>query len=510
VSRPVVPYATTLTPPPRARRSIFTRSLRWRLIITTATATALILGLCGIVLDASIRRSLTGEFDSSLERNARAILPLIYQRGSKIVAPELAEMREFKRPARPEYFEIRDLNTKKDTLSPSLGDTSLGLPSTRFEVEITPLNLPDGRPGRAVSIRFKPDFRIDESEDTPPEQQKQHVFVFIMARDTLELLNTLNRTRWLLLLVFSGATICSAALMAIIIQRGLRSTGKLAARIARIDDSTLGQRLEMDGAPTELMPVVQRLNDLLQRLQDTLEREKAFSSDVAHELRTPLSGLETALEVSASQRRSPEEYERVITRCLDVSRRMHVMVDNLLMLARAESKQLVVQREPMDLAELCREAWSNFEQRAEERKLGVEWRVPPDCVVNSDQEKIRLLLHNFFDNAVSYTDPGGRITISIDRKPKARLQVSNTGSRLSAEDATHVFERFWRGDRARTAGSHCGLGLTLCRNIAVVLGAAIIAKSEGGLFTVALELPGPAKETVPAPLVPSPSGRGLG
>ena len=195
------------------------------------------------------------------------------------------------------------------------------------------------------------------------------------------------------------------------------------------------------------MPVVQRLNDLLQRLQDTLEREKAFSSDVAHELRTPLSGLETALEVSASQRRSPEEYERVIQRCLDVSRRMHVMVDNLLMLARAESKQLVVQREPVDLADLSREAWTNFQQRADERKLHIDWRVPADCIVDSDQEKIRLLLHNFFDNAVSYTDQGGRITIAIERRPKATLQVSNTGSRLTAEDATHVFERFWRGDR---------------------------------------------------------------
>ena len=243
------------------------------------------------------------------------------------------------------------------------------------------------------------------------------------------------------------------------------------------------------------MPVVQRLNDLLQRLQDTLEREKAFSSDVAHELRTPLSGLETALEVSASQRRSPEEYERVISRCLDVSRRMHAMVDNLLMLARAESKQLVVQRDHRWIcADLCREAWTNFQQRADERKLHIDWRVPDDCVVNSDQEKIRLLLHNFFDNAVSYTDQGGRITIAIECRPKARLQVSNTGSRLTAEDATHVFERFWRGDRARTAGNHCGLGLTLCRNIAQVLGGAIAAKSDGGVFSVTLEFPEPARE----------------
>jgi signal transduction histidine kinase len=212
--------------------------------------------------------------------------------------------------------------------------------------------------------------------------------------------------------------------------------------------------------------------------------------------------LETALEVAAAQRRNPEEYERVIARCLDVCRRMHAMVDNLLMLARAESKQLVVQREPMDLADLCREAWTNFQLRADERKLHIDWRLPHDCIVNSDQEKIRLLLHNFFDNAVSYTDAGGQITITVDRAPKARVQVSNTGSRLSAEDAAHVFDRFWRGDRARTAGTHCGLGLTLCRNIAQVLGGSIVARSQGGVFSVSFELPEPARE-LPAAAVAS-------
>jgi two-component system heavy metal sensor histidine kinase CusS len=477
-----------------------TRSLRWRLIITTATATALILGLCGIVLDARIRATLTADFDASLQRNAEAIKPLVSQRGVKtILDPQLTSMREFTTPARPECFEVRDLTANKSTRSQQLGSASLPVSPSFFNTDIQSLTLPDGRPGRAVLVRFDPDFRVDESEDTPATR---HKFQLIVARDTLDLQKTLMNLRWLLLLVCSGATIVSAMLMAVIIQRGLRSTGKLAARIARIDDSTLGQRLEADGAPSELMPVVSRLNDLLQRLQDTLEREKAFSSDVAHELRTPLSGLETALEVSASQRRSPEEYERVIQRCLDVSRRMHVMVDNLLMLARAESKQLVVQREPVDLADLCREAWTMFQQRADERKLQIEWRAADDCVVNSDQEKIRLLLSNFFDNAVSYTDQGGRITISIERRPKARLQVSNTGSRLSAEDATHVFERFWRGDRARTAGSHCGLGLTLCRNIAQVLGGTITARSDAGVFSVMLEFPEPARE-VPAAAVAS-------
>jgi two-component system, OmpR family, heavy metal sensor histidine kinase CusS len=472
------------------------RSLRWRLIITTAAATALILGLCGITLDATIRKNLSDEFDASLLTTAKAQLPLITQKGTKfLVDAGLAQNREYKRPDRAvEYYEVRDESAKGDTIirSPSLGDSKLTLATPASDSAVQYLILPDGRPGRAASIRFKPYFEQAQSEEQPASA---HTLVFIVTRNTVGLSDTLSRMRWLILAVCSAATIASAALMAILIQRGLRSTGKLAARIAKIDDVTTAERIEFDDAPTEFMPIVQRLNDLLQRLKDTFEREKSFSSDVAHELRTPLSGLETALEVSASQRRSPEEYERVITRCLDVSRRMHAMVDNLLMLARAEAKQLVVQREPMDLAELCREAWIHFQQRAEDRKLNIEWQLPDDCVINSDQEKIRLLLHNFYDNAVSYTDVAGTITILVRRSPQACIEVSNTGSRLSAEDASHVFERFWRGDRARTAsGNHCGLGLTLCRNIAQVLGGSIEAKSERGRFTVTFQLPQVAKQ----------------
>jgi heavy metal sensor kinase len=403
----------------------------------------------------------------------------------------------FTTPVRPEYFEVRDLNTGAHKGSQQLGSAQINLPSTRFNSETQALALPDGRPGRVVSVRFKPDERHFDRDNNLEDsvEQKPHVLVLIVARDTLDLQKTLTNLRWLLLIVCSGAIIASAALMATIIRRGLRSTGKLATRISRINDSTLGERLEMDGAPTELMPVVQRLNDLLQRLQDAFAREKSFSSDVAHELRTPLSGLETALEVTAAQRRPPEEYERVIARCLDVSRRMHAMVDNLLMLARAESKQLIVQREPVDLTDLSREVWIHYQSQADERKLHVDWRIPEDCIVNSDQEKLRLLLNNFFDNAVSYTDSGGRITISIDRAPKATLRVANTGSRLTPEDVPHVFDRFWRGDRARTAaGNHCGLGLTLCQNIAQVLGAKISAKSEGGVFTMTFELPEAARQ----------------
>src|SRR5580765_5700087 len=179
-------------------------SLRWRLIITTAAATALILGLCGIILDARIRAMLTNEFDDSLERNAEAIKPLIFQKGLSIILdPQLNAMPEFTTPARPEYFEVRDLNTGAHKGSQQLGSATLNLPSTRFNSESQALALPDGRPGRVVSIRFKPDERHFNRDDNLEDsvEQKPHVLVLIVARDTFDLQKTLTNLRWLLLIV---------------------------------------------------------------------------------------------------------------------------------------------------------------------------------------------------------------------------------------------------------------------------------------------------------------------
>ena len=250
------------------------RSLRWRLIITTAAATALILGLCGITLDATIRKNLSDEFDASLLTTARAQLPLITQKGTKfLVDAGLAQSRDYKRPDHPEYYEVRDESAKGDTIirSSSLGDSKLSIATHASDSAVQFLILPDGRPGRAASIRFKPYFEQAQSEEQPASA---HTLVFIVTRQTVQLSDTLSRMRWLILAVCSAATIASAALMAILIQRGLRSTGKLAARIAKIDDVTMAERIEFDDAPTEFMPIVQRLNDLLQRLKDTFRAGK--------------------------------------------------------------------------------------------------------------------------------------------------------------------------------------------------------------------------------------------
>jgi signal transduction histidine kinase len=290
-------------------------------------------------------------------------------------------------------------------------------------------------------------------------------------------------------------------LLAWIIGRGLRPVNAIAGRIARVGRRSLSDRLEPSGVPRELLPIVDRLNGLLERLELAFSRERAFTADVAHELRTPLAGLETAIEVCASRTRQPQEYQKVLSQCLGVTRQMHAMVDSLLILARADGRTLAVSQTSFCLNTLLNETWKPFADRAARRRLHLIRSGEPDGPICSDREKLRQILHNLFDNAVSYADEGGTLTIRIAAQAGlVSIVVANSGSRLSQDQADHAFERFWRGDAARSeTGSHCGLGLAITRELVTVIGGTIsLNSSEGGDFLVHLTLPATPHQASPA------------
>jgi len=279
----------------------------------------------------------------------------------------------------------------------------------------------------------------------------------------------------------------------VVVGRGLRPVREVAARIAGVGDGDLSERIRLDHAPSEVQPVIARINELLERLEAAFTRERAFSADVAHELRTPLAGVQTALDVCATQLRSPEAYQLVIAQCRASMRRMSAMVDNLLTLARAESGQLSINREIVDLGAFLADCWAPFGARAAERQLTVEWNLADDLTISTDREKLRLVIYNLLDNAVTHVNAGGHLIISAGSDGSGEpvlVEVRNTGCPMPPADAERVFERFWRGDQARRdSGGHCGLGLSLCKRIVTLLDGRIVATiSEEGIFGIKLWL----------------------
>ena len=245
----------------------------------------------------------------------------------------------------------------------------------------------------------------------------------------------------------------------------------------------LKERIAVESSPAELVPIVQRLNEMLERLDAAFVRERAFTGNVAHELRTPLAGIKAAIEVFADQPRDPAEYRRVLGECAVAVELMHRMVESLLSITRLGAGQITLRLEPVPLAPFVHACWEHIEKR--NKRIDVEWAISDDAAVDADPHLLRSICTNLLDNAASYVNDGGSIRIVGHRADgQIELSVSNTGSTVSSEEVAKVFEPFWRADASRTSGGrHCGLGLTLTRGYTELMGGSAHATSADGVFT---------------------------
>jgi two-component system heavy metal sensor histidine kinase CusS len=280
--------------------------------------------------------------------------------------------------------------------------------------------------------------------------------------------------------------------MELVVRLLLRPVDRLAMRIAAIDPDRLVLGVDGCQVPREMEPVVRRLEDLLQRLATAFRRERAFADDVAHELRTPLSGLRTTIEVILAKDREVPEYREALNECLGICLQTQGLVDNLLALARAEGGQLVPQCIELEIDRVMEESWRLLDREVRERNLSCRWTVPALKVI-ADAGLLRLLFTNLFANATAYADKDGLVMVdAADVGGRVEVTIANTGCQLQPEQAERVFDRFWRGDHARkSTGTHAGLGLALCRTLVTLHGGSIVARVGNGWFTVTVRLPGP-------------------
>lgn len=317
--------------------------------------------------------------------------------------------------------------------------------------------------------------------------------VLVVARDATDLHQRLTSLGWVLTAAWGAAMAIALALTALIVRRGLKPLSALAAHIGTIREGDLGNRLPPDEMPSELAPLRDRLNELLDRLQAAFKRERRFTADAAHELRTPLAGMRSTIEVAVSRDRPAEEHARSLTDCLDIAKHMQSTVECLLMLSRLDANEVTFQHEPVALADVIDSCWQGLATKAERRDLTYLADVGPDLTSLCDAQYLAMIFKNLLGNAAEHTDRGGTIDVAA-RAVGGRVEISvtNTGCSLTAEQVTHVFERFWQGDKARSrTGVHSGLGLSLVQRIATGLGGSVSASvDEGGVFSIELSLPG--------------------
>lgn len=472
------------------------RSLRGALVLGTTAGMAAVLAAAAGITYQLIRADLVEEFDRSLADSARLLASTMEQGPRKINGDfRKYDMREFEASERPGYLEVWRPDGSVFFRSPSLGASDLERIGGPFEAPACrPVELPDGRPGRAVGITFAPRVEKKKREGDAAERPAAapRTVVLALARGTEAIEAPLARLAALFGAVGAAAIAIAAGVLWLVIWWSLKPVGRLAAQIGGIGERDLSARLDGREAPRELQPVVDRLNDLLGRLRAAFDRERTLTADVAHELRTPLAGLRSTAEVALSRSREAPEYREALGDCLEITQRMQALVENLLSLARLEAGQVESHPRPVVPPEMLRAAWKPLEEAARARRLTVDWALGSAEPVMTDPALLDLVIGNLLENAVAHADGGGSVRIETSAGAEAlEIRITNSGSTLPPDRAQEVFERFWRGDAARASnGSHCGLGLPLVKKVVGVLGGEVAVRSTaGGDFEVEVSIP---------------------
>lgn len=291
----------------------------------------------------------------------------------------------------------------------------------------------------------------------------------------------LERMQRLIWLTVGLSALVTALLGAWVARSGLRPLRRMTELASRISARSLTERLPEAGAPAELAELIATFNAMLARLEDAFARLSAFSADIAHELRTPLSNLLTQTQVVLGQPRSREEYREALHCNLEELQRLAQMVNDMLYLAKADHGLLAPERHPLRLETELDALLDYFAPLAEERGIALSRHGEATWPV--DRGMLRRALSNLLDNALRFTPDGGQVRVELEPVVEGvRLVVANQGAPLDPATLPRLFDRFYRADPARRegGGEHAGLGLAITRSLVIAHGGGIHCESRDG------------------------------
>lgn len=297
-------------------------------------------------------------------------------------------------------------------------------------------------------------------------------------------LGTLGKTALLVLPVF---VVLAAVCGYLLTRRAFAPVRQITQTAREIGEGgDLSRRIGLTGRKDEIHTLAAEFDAMFARLEQAFDREKQFTDDASHELRTPtaviLSQSEYALQNTHPQGETRAALESIHTQAA----RMAALLSQLLMLARADKGRQVVQREPVDLSELVEMVAETEAEQAEARNITVQTELEPGVMVQGDETLLMRLLINLTENAIRYGRPGGQVKLTLRRQDgEAVGTVEDDGIGIAPEDLDKIWQRFWQADPARSGGG-AGLGLSMVRWIAQAHGGRVTVQSEpgkGSIFT---------------------------
>jgi signal transduction histidine kinase len=275
--------------------------------------------------------------------------------------------------------------------------------------------------------------------------------------------------------------------------KALRPVDQIIDEARAIDPANLAARLSVPASGDELQRLSETLNQMLGRVERSVQQVSRFTADASHELRAPMTLIYTAAQFALKREHSPDELKESLRKVLREAKRCTELINQLLWLARSDTRSSRTQLAPADIASLVEDVVSEIKMLAAAKEITVSTSFPEypiRCEV-VDEPSFRRMLLILLDNAIKYTAQGGKVTIrAMEDAGQVAIAVADTGTGIPADELPFVFDRFWRADkvRSRDAGG-TGLGLAIAREIAQSHNAELKAASsvgQGSTFTIQL------------------------
>ncbi|MCP5538286.1 MAG: hypothetical protein H7A51_18890 [Akkermansiaceae bacterium] len=458
-----------------------TPSIKKRLLISIVLLIVTMLGIGSTGLYLKVRQSHYEQIDIDLQKIAELLAIEIEVNDGKVIYEWLDELDTHPGKNQKDYIQSWDAQGNNPGRSPDLEE--MDLPFFHGELNeyvYRDVTLPEGRRGRAVGLLLIPSLSEEDASEhekttfTPPPH------VLVVAIDIEHSARRLAKLRWAFALTTIGLILATSMVISFIINNSLQPIKDLALQVSDALPENSGTAFHIaPNFPLELRELVSHYNKLIERIDLARTRERDFSANAAHELRTPLTGISTTLELALSKPRDNPYYVNSITRTLDISSSMQLLLERLMSFAKLQNDAYPLTTTTVDIQGILKQSWEEQKEKANARELAVLWSLDPTATtVDTDKQLFHILVRNLINNAVSYAKASTTITIITQRlNGHIALRITNETTGLNASDTEKFFDPFFRLDAARgMSENHYGIGLALCREISRVLGGRISAK----------------------------------
>jgi two-component system OmpR family sensor kinase len=461
----------------------------------TAIFALLILLFC-LIFYTTLQAFLASGMDSALQLRAQQIAGGISSENRKIVIQDVTgELPGLDATATPgeqgarsdvnigTLVRMLDVNGNTAYISPAFGD--LTLPPTSFTQPLHGVSWQGtvtAHNGQAVRV-----YSVALSDNGK-------VFGVLQVGESLaQLTATLQSITIALLIIIPFVLLLGALGSYWLAKRAFRPILHLTRTAREIKAGDLHRRVPVPHTRDEVYDLALTLNEMIGRLDQAFTQQRRFVADASHELRTPVTVIRSITDVALEEPLGLVEYQEILSEINAESERLGLLINDLLVLARADEEQIQLDHEPVRLDLLACDVAATMEPLANERGIELQLQTLETATVSGDTARLIQVLMGLVDNALTYTNAGGTVTLSVEARDHiACLTVRDTGIGISEEDRAHIFERFYRADPARSrAAGGSGLGLSIAHWVIQAHGGAITVESkvgQGSTFIVTLPL----------------------